>query len=116
MSREERVKAELVAEFEALYEELLSWRKGHPEASYDELAAQVTPRRRTLMGQVLVELACLGSGEELALGVACEECGQEMRYKGEFKRGVIHYLEGEVKLERAYYVCGDCQRNFFPPG
>jgi len=113
MSREAEVKAERVEQFEELYEELLRWRKGHPAASYDELAAQVTPRRRKLMGQVLEELACLGVGE---VGVVCEECGQEMRYKGEYKRGVIHYLEGEVKLERGYYVCGECQSTFFSPG
>ena len=53
MSREAEVKAEMVEQFEELYEELLRWRKGHPAASYDELAAQVTPRRRKLMGQVL---------------------------------------------------------------
>lgn len=116
MSRKEREKAELLKQFEQMYEELRSWRVGHPEASFDELAAQATPRRRALLGQLLAELACLGSGEEMVMGVECEECGQEMRNKGEFKRGVVHYLEGETKLKRAYYVCGECQTGFFPPG
>lgn len=116
MGREESRKAEMVEQFEEMYEGLRSWRKANPQASYDELAEQVTPRRRALMGQLLKELASLGSEEELAKGVGCDECGQEMRYKGAYKRGVIHYLEGETKLERSYYECDQCQRRFFPPG
>lgn len=116
MEQEERGQRELGEEFEQMCQGLRKWREGHPQASYDELAAQVTVRRRRLMGQLLQELASQGAGEEMALGVRCEECGQEMRYKGSFKRGVVHYLEGETELERAYYVCGECQSGFFPPG
>lgn len=34
---------EAVAE---MYNELRQWREQHPEASFDEIAGQVTPRRR----------------------------------------------------------------------
>ena len=36
--------------FEQLRAELVAWRAAHPEATWDEIAAQVTPRRQQLMG------------------------------------------------------------------
>ncbi len=53
MKKAEQEKAELVASFERMYDELQAWRQVHPQASFDEIAAQVTPRRRALMGQML---------------------------------------------------------------
>ena len=65
------------------------------------------------MGELLGELARQGgSGVELA-GLKCGECGQEMAYKGELKRGVTH-LEGETELHRAYDHCAHCESGLFP--
>ncbi len=50
MCRDEE-KAAFFREAEAMYEELRLWRDAHPEASFDEIASQVTPRRRELMGE-----------------------------------------------------------------
>jgi len=105
----------LVAEFERMHEELYQWRERHPEASFDEIANQVTPRRQELMGKLLGELACQhGQGEEVA-GLVCEECGQSLVYKGKPQRGVEH-LEGASRLRRAYYHCPHCSGGIFPPG
>ncbi len=49
-------------------EELQAWREAHPEASFDEIAAQVTPRRQALMGISLTGLACQ-HGERRVVGV-----------------------------------------------
>jgi hypothetical protein len=43
--------------FARMRDELRQWRAAHPEATLDEIAAQVTPRRRELMGAWLAELA-----------------------------------------------------------
>lgn len=103
------------AQAEEMYDELTEWREQHPEASFDEIANQVTHRRQALMGELVSQLAVQhGSGEEVE-GLICEECGQEMRYKGTQGRGVQH-LEGEAKLKRAYYHCPHCGRGIFPPG
>lgn len=51
----------------AMYEELSGWGGDHKEASFDEIAGQVTVQRQRLMGQVLTELAEQeGRGEYLA--------------------------------------------------
>ncbi len=108
-------KEEMEQAFEEMWEELHRWREEHPEASFDEIAGQVTPRRRALMGQMLAQLARQhGDGEEVE-GLNCPECGQAMSYKGKPKRGVEH-LEGETELIRAYYYCASCERGLFPPG
>ena len=108
-------KARLQAEFEAMWEALWQWREAHPEATIDEIVRQVTPRRRALMGELVVQLAKqAGSGVNVD-GLVCEPCGEGLAYKGEPKRDVLH-LEGEAELSRAYYYCDRCKAGLFPPG
>lgn len=115
MDREEKELAEFLGAATVMYEELRRWRANHPEASYDEIAAQVTPRRRELMGQLLAHLAYQHGDGEVMEGVSCPECGQPMSYKGKPSREVIH-KEGETGLKRAYYHCARCEVGLFPPG
>lgn len=110
---EEQEKAEFVQAAAAMYDELRAWHGRHKEASFDEIANQVTPRRRALMGLLLKQMA-EGEDERVTAPV-CEECGQAMTYKGRPRRGVGH-KEGEVRLERAYYHCEACASTLFPPG
>ena len=109
-------KERIISAVEQMYDELQAWREGHPEASFDEIAAQVTPRRRALIGELLGVLARQHGNGVVPEGRVCEGCGQAMRYKGEFRREVEHYLEGETELERAYYYCAHCEGGIFPPG
>ena len=98
-----------------MYDDLRQWRAEHTAASIDEIAGQVTPRRRELMGELLKQLAHQhGDGEEVE-GVPCPDCGGAMEYKGGQKRGVVH-AEGEAGLKRAYYYCTQCETGLFPPG
>ena len=107
-------KAAFMREAEAMYEEMRLWRDEHPEASFDEIASQVTPRRRELMGGLLQQLAMqLGDGRYAE--VTCQECGERMEASGQRKRGVVH-SEGEAELERAYHYCAECGSGLFPPG
>jgi len=115
-AQRQRNEEELVAGVRKMYQELYVWRTGHPEAGLDEIAEQVTPRRRELVRLLLERLACQHGTGMVAEGVKCEGCGQPMRYKGEARRGAIHYLEGEIGVERAYYHCGSCNSGIFPPG
>ena len=107
--------AEFMAAAVEMYEELRQWRANHPEASFDEIAAQVTPRRRELMGRLLVQLAGQHGDGEVIEGVSCPECGGAMSYKGTPSREVLH-KEGETELVRAYYHCAQCKTGLFPPG
>ena len=113
MSRNEE-KAAFMREAEAMYEELRMWREAHPEATFDEIASQVTPRRRELMGGLLKQLA-LQEGDGKYAEVSCPECSEKMKVSGRRSRGVIH-SEGETELERAYHHCPACGRGLFPPG
>lgn len=115
LTNEEKERAEFLQAATGMYEELRQWRSKHPAASFDEIAAQVTLRRRELMGQLLRQLACQYGDGEVIEGVRCAECGAGMSYKGKPQRGVEH-LEGETELERAYYYCAQCEAGIFPPG
>jgi tRNA(Ile2) C34 agmatinyltransferase TiaS len=106
-------KAEFLEAAAAMYEKLQAWRRENLDASFDEIAAQVTPQRRELMGIVLKQLAEQADAE--AEAPVCESCGETMVYKGRPARGVVHG-EGETGLERAYYHCPDCASGLFPPG
>lgn len=111
----EEEKERWLAEVAQMHEELCVWRELHPEASFDEIARQVTPRRQAVMGELLVQLACQhGNGVEVE-GLVCERCGGRLEYKGTPRRLVAH-LEGEAQLKRAYYHCPHCESGIFPPG
>jgi DNA-directed RNA polymerase subunit RPC12/RpoP len=111
----EKAKAGMQEAFEQMWDEWYDWRAEHAGASFDEIAAQVTPRRRALIGQVLAQLASQHGEGEVVEGVRCPDCGQAMSYKGKPRRGVEH-LEGETELERAYYYCARCESGLFRPG
>ncbi len=110
---EEQGKTEFLRAAEAMYERLQEWREQNLDASFDEIAEQVTPQRRELMGVLLKQLA--EQADEQVYAPQCESCGQEMVYKGTSGRGVVH-SEGESGLERCYYHCPDCESGLFPPG
>jgi hypothetical protein len=112
-SRQEQEKAEFVQAATEMYERLQAWRSQNLDASFDEIAEQVTPQRRELMGVLLKQLA--EKADEQVHAPQCESCGREMVYKGTPTRGVVH-SEGESGLERAYYHCADCESGLFPPG
>lgn len=115
MSREER-KAAFVGKAEAMFEELEGWYDAHPGASFGEIEMEARQRRRRMMGEalaVLVNGRDVGKEEETPL---CQQCGQALTFKGYRGKTVIG-LEGDSRLERAYYVCPECEgETFFPPG
>ncbi len=116
MSRAQR-KAAFMELAEEKYEELESWYDEHPEASFEELETQAREKRRELMGEGLrILVNGRDSGYQLA-GQVCAQCGAQMEYKGEGFRRTVHGLEGDTALERAYYVCPECEgETIFPPG
>jgi len=112
----DRRKAAFMQEAERMYEQLEKWYDEHPEASFGEIEAEARKRRRELMGKTLEQLV---NGRDTGAQVEapkCEQCGASMGFEG-YCPWEIHGLEGESKLERAYYVCPHCKgQTFFPPG
>ena len=114
MASEGKEKEAFVAGAAQMYEELRAWRKAHPQASFDEIAAQVTQRRQVLMGELLTALAIQEGRGELLEERTCPSCGQTLHYKRKKAREVIH-TEGESHLERGYHHCDLCGQGIFPP-
>jgi uncharacterized protein with PIN domain len=110
---EERARNEFGEAAQAMHQRLRAWRRAHPQASFDEIAEQVSQERKALMGELLAELA--GAGEETPLDPVCPTCGGAVENKGKKKRQVLH-REGEVQVERNYYYCPACRQGFFPSG
>lgn len=116
MSRAQR-KAAFMALAEEKYEELETWYAEHPAASFEEIEGEVREKRRELMGAGIgILVNGRDSGYQLA-GQPCKHCGTQMAYKGERFSRTVHGLEGDTLLERAYYVCPQCDgETIFPPG
>jgi hypothetical protein len=112
---QEKDRAEFMKAASEMYEELRQWRAEHAGASIDEIAEQITPKRRELMGHLMVQLAGQHGDGEVIEGVRCPKCGEAMSYKGKPSRDVIH-KEGAEALRRSYYYCARCQAGLFPPG
>lgn len=108
-------KAEFLTEAAAMYDELAKWRAENGQASFDEIAEQVTVKRQALMGELLKRLATQCGEGNLALERACEKCGGQLHAKGKKRRTVLH-AEGPAVLERGYYQCDQCGHSFFPSG
>lgn len=115
MSRAER-KAAFLRKAEGMFEAMEGWYDEHPEASFGEIETEARQQRRELMGEaleVLVNGRDVGKGEGAPL---CQGCEQKMTFKGYRRRRVVG-LEGDSVLERAYYVCPECEgETVFPPG
>ena len=113
--KEQKAKAEMQQAFEQMWDELYEWREKHPQASFDEITAQVSPKRRALIGRLLAQLASQHGDGTAVEGVKCPGCGEAMSYKGKPNRAIEH-LEGESQIARAYYYCAYCDSGLFPPG
>jgi len=111
-----RRKAVFMAEAERMYEQLEEWYDQHPQASFGEIEAEARKRRRELMGKALEQLV---NGRDAGTQIEappCKECGDVMEFVG-YSGWSIHGLEGDSRLERAYYVCPSCKgQTLFPPG
>ena len=114
LSRDQR-RATFMQAAGQLFDILEDWYDQHPEATFGELEAEARHQRRRLMGSTL---ALLVNGRDRGLQVAaptCPHCAQPMEFQGYRARTVVG-LEGDTRLERAYYTCPRCPRTTrFPP-
>lgn len=100
---------------EELWEDFDDWYTSNPEATFDEIEAELGERRRKVVGE-FVELS-LRQGD---LGAEpeppdCEKCGRPMTFKG-YRKKKVHGLEVDAEIPRAYYHCSTCGVGLFPPG
>ena len=115
ISRERR-RAMFMEKAGQMFDDLEGWYDEHLEASFGEIEAEARKQRRELMGEAMRVLV---NGRDTGMQVEvprCAKCGQARNLKG-IGPGGVHGLEGDTKLERAYYVCPECAgETIFPPG
>jgi hypothetical protein len=112
-SRTQR-KGEFLKAAEAMYERMEDWYDVHPEASFEEIEAELRRQRRELMGETLETLIV---GRDNGFGLQspkCAKCGATMAFQG-YRPWTIKGLEGDSELARAYYTCPACAEQGFSP-
>ncbi|MFL7793890.1 MAG: hypothetical protein AB8I69_17225 [Anaerolineae bacterium] len=106
---------EFLRRAEELWDEFNGWYQDHPEATFDEMEAELGKQRRAILGDFL-ELSLrqgdLGATPEPP---TCKRCRKPMVFKG-YPEKEFHGLEADAKIPRAYYVCPTCGVGIFPPG
>jgi hypothetical protein len=115
MSRQER-KVAFMKQAEEMFEDLESWYDQNPTASFEEIEIQARQARRKMMGKSLGIMINGRDVGKMSEAPRCVKCDEEMVFK-DYRRKKLYGLEGETKLERAYYVCETCEKQtVFPPG
>ena len=115
LSRERR-RAKFMEKAGEMFDDLEGWYDEHLDASFGEIETEARKQRRELMGEAM---GVLINGRDTGMQVEvprCAKCGQAMEFEG-YRRWGVHGLEGDTELERALYVCPECEgETIFPPG
>jgi hypothetical protein len=109
------MKVKLMKEAEAVIDELLDWHEERSEPKLSEIEGKVLELRKRLSEEMAGTVIANQEAVRPVPGPKCQECGQEMRYKGQKKNTVISWV-GAVEMERGYYYCAQCRTGIFPPG
>jgi hypothetical protein len=107
-------KAALMAQAEAVVNELLDWTEQSQNPTLTEIEDVVLVLRQRL-GRHLTEtaLASQEQAEPLQLPT-CPKCHQPMQPKGRKTKKVMT-ATGEVDVVRSYFYCPQCEQGLFPP-
>ena len=98
-------------------EQLRQWRRAHPQATFDEIDAEVARQYARLHAAVVAELSLAAEGATGAAegaDVLCPACQTPMQRRGQRRRRNATRRGVEAELARDYYVCPACGAGLFP--
>jgi hypothetical protein len=98
-----------------LWVEFSAWYEAHPEATFDEMETYLGEEGRGLLGMALKLILRQGDLGATPQGHRCEQCGEEMVFKG-YPEKEVQGLKVDTEIPRAYYHCPRCEAGLFPPG
>ncbi len=113
-SREE-LKAEYLAEAGELFDELLDWDDENERPNLTQIEDVVLELRKRFGERITEKLILRQAQRQPAERVYCEQCGDEMKPKGQ-KGNQVETRVGNLKIEREHYYCPRCKLGNFPPG
>lgn len=100
---------------EELWEDFNEWYQDNPEATFDEIEAELGKRRREVVGEFVQLSLRQGDLGAEAEPPKCKKCGKPMTFQG-YRKKKVHGLEVDAEIPRAYYHCSTCGVGLFPPG
>jgi YgiT-type zinc finger domain-containing protein len=106
-----------------LFQDMESWRRSHPHASFAEIEAAVEERLGALRAELIAQELALRAAGEATEGAdrspdraRCPTCGAPTEARGMRERTVTVRGNRPVRLRRRYVVCPACGTGHFPPG
>jgi len=110
----DELKASLMAEAEAAIDKILAEKPASEDITLSEIEQLALSGGKDFREAVLRNLVAEGQAERGEEARYCERCGGKLHYKGKRSKNLVTEA-GEVKVERDYYYCPECQEGFFPP-
>ena len=113
MSEREDLKKKLLAKYEHLVDTMLENLPSSETLRLSDLERATGDLGAKLMQETLQSLVVDKTVDD-AGQVTCPACGGKSHKRGTRRKHVIS-RQGEIEVERHYYVCRQCQSGFFPP-
>lgn len=107
----EELKARLLAEAEAIINEIVGADEGTQPRTLDAIEQAALKAGQHIKASVLAGL--VANAPRSTAGNACPQCGGKLKDKGKRSKWVLTQA-GEVQVERSYYYCEQCKTGFFP--
>lgn len=112
---QEKLKAEFLAEAEALFDQLMKWDKYTAEPNLTQIEEIVLALRQRLGEHMAHAVLARQENSQPAEKMRCPECRGVLEPKGQ-KRNRVESQVGSLQMKRSYYYCPRCRQGFFPSG
>lgn len=112
---QDKLKAEFLAEAEALFDQLMEWDEHTAEPTLTQIEEIVLALRQRLGKQMAHAVLARQENSQPVEKIKCPECQGELEPKGQ-KRNRVESQVGSLQMKRSYFYCPRCRQGFFPSG